>query len=215
MTLYAQPLRSALLLLLSLMPVLAGCSGGLIPAPPKRDIYRVNPAVSFAGALPRVTAQLLVATPSASAALDSDRIALSRSAPSLDFYADAQWADRVPFLVQAALVQTFEKSRALPAVGPDNGGLHPDYVVDSEIRDFEAVYDSPDGAPRAVVRLQVKLVKMPERRIVAETSVGGEAPAASNKLPDVVQAFNGALGSTLRDLVTWTAGNPALSGRRR
>jgi cholesterol transport system auxiliary component len=93
--------------------------------------------------------------------------------------------------------------------------LHSDFVIDTEIRDFEAVYDSPDGAPRAVVRLQVKLVKMPERRIVAETSVGGVAPAASNKLPDIVQAFNGALGNALRDLVAWTAGNPALSIRRR
>ena len=43
------------------------------------------------------------------------------------------------------------------------------------LRDFEAVYDSPDAAPHAVVRIEAKLVKMPERRIVAETSVSGRA----------------------------------------
>lgn len=199
---------------MGLLAPLAAC-GGLIPSPPKREIYRLHPNVVFAGAPARVTSQVLVATPTASAALDSDRIALSRSAASLDFYADAQWADRVPFLLQAATIQAFEKSGAVPAVGPDTGDLRPDFVINTEIRDFEAAYDSPNGAPKAFIRLQVKLVKMPERRIVAETSVGGEAAAAANTLPEVVAAFDAALGIALRDLVMWTAQNPALSVRRR
>jgi cholesterol transport system auxiliary component len=215
MILSARPLKIGFILMVGLAPLLAACSGGLIPAPPKRDIYRVNPATAFAGGLPRVSAQVLIATPNASSALDSDRIALSRAPGALDFYADAQWSDRVTFLAQAAMVQAFEKSGAFPGVGPDNGGLHPDYVIDTEIRDFEAVYDSPDGAPHAVVRIEAKLVKMPERRIVATTSVSGDAPAATAKLPDVVQAFNGALGTALRDLVSWTATNRTLSARRR
>jgi len=199
---------------IGLLAPLAAC-GGLIPSAPKRDIYRLHPNVAFAAPLSRVPAQVLVSTPLASAALDSDRIALSRSAASLDFYADAQWADRVPFLVQAAIIQAFEQSGTLPAIGPDTGDLRPDFVINTEIRDFEAAYDSPTGAPKAVVRLQVKLVKMPDRRIVAETMVAGEAPAMANTLAEIVPAFDAALGAALRDLVMWTAQNPALSARRR
>jgi cholesterol transport system auxiliary component len=207
-------LRVFLVASLALLPLLGGC-GGLIPSPPKRDVYRVSPIVAFASPLPRVTAQLLIAAPIAGGGLDNDRIALSRAAGSLDYFADAQWSDRLPFLIQAAIIEAFEKSRAVPAIGSDSGGLQADYIIDSEIRDFEAVYDSPDGAPRAVVRLQAKLVKMPERRILAQTSIAREEKAAANTIPKIVDAFGVALGGALQELVGWTVSNPALSPRRR
>jgi ABC-type uncharacterized transport system auxiliary subunit len=56
---------------------------------------------------------------------------------------------------------------------------------------------------------------MPDRRIIAETTVGGETRAVANTIPDVVHAFDGALGAALHDLVAWTVRNPALSHRRR
>ena len=78
---------------LSAMLVLAvglvGC-GGLLSDAPKRELYRVNPQFHFAGGLPRVGVQLLVAVPSAPAALDTARIALSRSPESLNYFADAE-----------------------------------------------------------------------------------------------------------------------------
>ncbi len=83
----------------------------------------MNPTLTFPAGLPHVTAQLVIASPTAPAGLDTERIALSRAPLSLDYFADAQWADRMPFLVQTALVEGFEKSAAIPAVGPDNGGL--------------------------------------------------------------------------------------------
>ena len=196
-----------------LAPVLAGC-GGLLSDAPKRELYRVSPKFAFPAGLPHVAAQLLVATPTAPAGLDTERIALSRSPVSLDYFADAQWADRVPYLVQTALVEGFEKSAAMPAVGPDSGGLRADFVLETAIGDFEAIYDSPDGPPRISVRLNAKLVRMPERKIVAQMSVSREANAAANAVPDIVRAFDAALGGAIEEIVTWTVTNRALSERR-
>ena len=81
---------------------------------------------------------------------------------------------RVPFLVQTALVEGFEKSAAVPAVGPESLGLRADFILDVAIGDFEAIYDSPDGSPRVVVKLNAKLIRIPERRIVAQMSVSRE-----------------------------------------
>jgi cholesterol transport system auxiliary component len=206
------PLR--LIAILSLAPLLAGC-GGLLTDAPKRSLYRVTPAPTFAAGLPRVTAQLLIAAPTAPAGLDTARIALSRTPVSLDYFADAEWTDRVPFLVQTALVEGFEKSAAVPAVGPDSGGLRADFVIETAIGDFQAIYDSPDGPPRISVRLNAKLVKMPERKIVAQISVSRDAKAAANALPEIVRGFDQALGGAVEEIVTSTIRNPALSERRR
>jgi cholesterol transport system auxiliary component len=216
MTPHPQRFPSSLILILFLAtvlaPVLAGC-GGLLTDPPKRELYRVSPIFTFPAGLPHVAAQLLVATPTAPAGLDTERIALSRSPVSLDYFADVQWADRTPYLIQTALVDGFEKSGAIPAVGPDRGGLRADFVLETAIGDFAAIYDSPNGAPRISVRLTAKLVRMPERKIVAQLPVNREANAAANAVPDVVRAFDAALGGAIEEIVTWTVTNRALSER--
>jgi cholesterol transport system auxiliary component len=217
MTAHPRRLPSSLIAILVLVPLLApglaGC-GGLFSDAPKRQLYRVTPTFAFPAGLPHVGAQLLVATPTAPAGLDTARIALSRSPEALDYFADAQWADRVPYLVQTALVDGFEKSAAIPAVGADRGGLHADFVLETEIGNFEAIYDSPDGPPRVSVKLNAKLVRMPERKIVAQWSVSREAKAAANAVPDIVRAFDQALGGAIGEVVTSTVTNRALSEKR-
>jgi len=217
MTAHPQHFLSRLIAIGVLTPLLAfglaGC-GGLLSDAPKRELYRVSPQFRFAAGLPRVAAQLLVAVPTAPGALDTARIALSRSPESLNYFADAEWTDRVPFLVQAALVEGFEKSTAVPAVGTESGGLRADFVLETAIGNFEAVYASPNGPPRILVRLNAKLVRMPDRKIVGQVSVSREANAAVNSVPDIVRAFEVALGGAVEELVTRTLGIRVLSERR-
>ena len=196
----------------ALLGLLAAC-GGLFPEPPQRQLYRLSPSVSLAAGLPRAATQLLVATPSAAAGLDTRRIALSRAPVSLDYFADAEWEDRVPFLVQTALVDAFDKSGALAGVGTERLGLRFDFVLETTIADFQAVYDAPDRPPHAVAGLAAKLIRMPDRKIVAQASFKGDAAAAANTLPDIVRAFDAALGRAVEQAVTWTVSNPALSRR--
>ena len=200
---------------LALLPLLAGC-GGLLPSPPERQLYRLRPRLALAAPLPHVAAQLLVATPSAQAGLDTRRIALSRTPLSLDYFAGAEWGDRAPFLVQSALVAGFEKSGAIAAVGTE-GSVRADFVLDTTVRDFEAVYDSPNRPPHVRVGLTAQLVRMRDRSILAQTTVTREAAAAANTVPAIVAAFDGALGGAVENLVGWTLtrlSNPALSRHR-
>ena len=203
-------LLPAAALLLALLP--GGC-GGLLPKPPERQLYRLDPDFAFAAGLPSVPAQLLVATPNAPAGLDTERIALSRSPLSFDYFADAEWTDRVPFLVRAALVDGFERSHAIAGVGPASLGLHADFVLETTIRDFTAIYDEPKGPPRVVVAFDADLVRLPERHLVAHASLEGATHAASDTLPAIVRAFNQALGRAVHDEVLWVIGTPALSRR--
>jgi len=189
--------------------LLTSC-GGILSGPPERELYRLHPAIAFPAPLPHTAAQLLVVTPSAPAGLDTVRIALSRAPVSLDYFAGVQWADRVPFLVRSALVEGFEKSGAASAVG--SGGLRADFVLETDIRDFTAVYEAPAAAPRVSVALNLKLVRATDRQVVGQVSLGRTAGAAANTLPEVVVAYDKALGGVVEEAVAWTLNNRALAG---
>ena len=197
----------------ALVAVLCG-SCGILAEAPKRQLYRADPTLSFAAPLPHTAAQLLVAVPNAPAGLDTARIALSRSAVSLDYFADAEWTDRVPLLVQSAMIEGFERSGAVPAVGRDSAGLRADFILESDVRDFSALYDSPAQPPLVSVVVNVKLIKIPDRKIVGQSSTTRRQRAAANGVPEVVRAFDAALGGVVEEVVRWAVTNPALPGRR-
>jgi cholesterol transport system auxiliary component len=195
-----------------LLPVLLGACGGLFPSPPARQLYRVEPNFAFPPDLPHADVQLAVATPSAVAGLDTQRIALARSPLSLDYFADGEWADSAPLLVRTAVVEGFEKSSAITAVGPATLGTYADFMLETAIRDFEAVYDgTANQPPRVRVAFELTLIRLPQRKIVAAALVRGEADAAANTVPAIVAAFNTALGRAVENAVTWTLATPGLS----
>ncbi len=140
--------------------------------------------------------------------LDSSRIALTQSDNSVDYYADSAWTDHLPHLVQEALVEAFENSARIQAVSADSDGFHADYVLQAQIRDFEARYSQPNGIPTVWVRVESKLAPSKGREIVASLNSIHQVQATANSVPAVVQAFNDALGAVVSDVVNWALSAP-------
>ena len=191
-----------------------GCASllGLGPAP---HLYRVTPKSTYPANLPHPSVQILVDVPLAPAGLDTTRIALSHSAVSIDYFADSEWTDRTPLLVQTAILQSFENSRAITAIDRESIGLRADFILKTEIRHFEALYDSPNGPPVVWVAIITRLVAPSGREIVAQSSFERREQASANEIPRIVVAFDEALGAVIKDIVVWTASNPALSAKPR
>ena len=206
-----RPLRHFALILLAMN--LVGCAK-MFTEPP-RPLVRLTAPADFPATTRHVAAQLAIAAPYAPAAIDTARIAMSRSPTSLDYLADGDWTDRAPPLVQTALIEAFENSKAFKAVGPDSLDLRPDYVIEGDLRHFEAVYDSSTGAPFAWVQIAVKLVRVPQHTILAETLISARQPAATNATPEIVLAFDGAMADAAKQVVAWVLANTALSAPRR
>jgi cholesterol transport system auxiliary component len=188
---------------------LAGCSGLLGGTAPR--LYRVTPKSTYPANLPHRSIQLLVDVPISPAGLDTSRIALTRSAVSIDYFADSEWTERAPLLVQTALLQSFENSRAINAIDRESVGLRADFFLKPEIRHFEAVYDSANEPPTVWVAINVRLVNPSERDIVAQASFERRERASANDMHSIVWAFDEALGGVMKDIVVWTLTNPALS----
>jgi cholesterol transport system auxiliary component len=196
-----------------LILTLAGCSGLLGGGEPVR-LYRLTPKSTYPPNLPHRSVQLLIDEPLAPAGLDKSRIALSRSPVSIDYFADSEWTDRTPLLVQTALVQSFQNSKAITAIGRESVGLRADFILDPEIRHFEAVYDSANGPPEIWVAINVRLVNPSSRDVVAQTLFERRERASANDVPSIVSAFDEALGGVMKEIVLWTVNNPALSVTR-
>src|SRR5271163_4153218 len=141
-----RPLRRLTLAMTVLSLVgLGGCSK-MFTEPP-RPLFRLTAPGDFAAGLPHTSAQIVVDAPYAPEGIELRRIAVVRATNGLDYLADGDWADRTPSIVRAVLVEAFENSKAVGAVGPDTLDLRADFEIDGDLRHFEAVYDSPNGTP--------------------------------------------------------------------
>ena len=198
----------------ALVLALTGCTKLLGLGPPPH-LYRVTLRSTYPGDLPHRSGQLLVDVPFAPAGLDTARIALSRSAVSIDYFADSEWIDRVPLMVQTALLDSFESSGAITAIDREAIGLRADLILKTDIRHFEALYDSRAGPPEVWVAIVTRLVDPSGREVVAHASFERRKQAQGNDIAQIVLAFDEALGGVINDIVAWTARNPALSARRR
>ncbi|HTT83662.1 MAG TPA: ABC-type transport auxiliary lipoprotein family protein [Rhizomicrobium sp.] len=186
---------------------LAGCGSLIGPSGPPPQIYRLAPEFPApAGGAP-VSWQLAVGRPNTTQTLDTERIALTRGT-MMDYYANAQWNDTAPRLLQSLLVEAFERSGRIAAVAPESEGLHADYLLLTELRDFDAQYDSANGAPLVVVDIAAKLADS-RGKVVAAREVHQTARASQNSVAAVVDAFDQATAAALTDLVTWTLQSPA------
>jgi cholesterol transport system auxiliary component len=145
----------------------------------------------------------VVEPPFASAALNTTRVALMPSPTRIDYYARASWEDQAPLMVQTLLVESFENSRRIVSVGRQSIGLRSDFVLKTELREFQAeIFEA--GRPIIRARLNAKLVRMPERSIIAATDIERTALANSDSIEAVVEAFDEALGKVMRGIVVWT-----------
>src|SRR5262249_40578823 len=153
---------------------LAGC-GDILPKPaPPPALYRLTAPGDFpAGGAP-ATIQLQVEAPNAEAALDTTRIALSRSTTTLDYFADAAWTDRLPLVLRRQLLASFQNAHRLLPIAGAAAAAHGDAILTIELRHFEAQY-SGAGLPQWRIELNADLISAADRKVIATRLFTGSA----------------------------------------
>lgn len=185
---------------------LSGCGATLLSRPDPPDLYTLTPKSTFDADLPVVDWQMLVEEPTASAGLDTQRIAFLDDLVRLQYFASVAWTDRAPAMVQRLMIESFENSNKIRSVGREGFGLRANYILKSELREFQI--ERRENAPaNAHVRLGVKLTAMPERLIIQNANFSSVVTAGSadpDNFRSLVLALDEALGDVLRDIVEWT-----------
>ncbi len=190
---------------------LAGCGSLISVGGPESDLYNLTPERNYSEGLPTVHWQLVVEEPLATGGFDNNRIAVRPSPTELKYFSGARWSERAPRMVQNLIVQSFEDSGKIVAVGRQVIGLRSDYNLKLELREFQAELQGEDSSPQIRVRINAKLVRQPRQEILASKNFEQVVPCKGRGMKEVVGGFDLALGRVIRELVEWTLVTPGQS----
>jgi phospholipid/cholesterol/gamma-HCH transport system substrate-binding protein len=146
-----------------------------------------------------IETQIAVPDPSAPISLDNQKI-LPPFASAAGFD-NAQWADTVPKLVQAKVIQALENANYVRAVSRPLDALAADFQLLLDIRTFH-LPPAPGGA--AQIEIGAKVLG-PGGRIVAGKIFAAKAVHDGADAPSVIAAVDEAFGRTVTELVPWVA----------
>ncbi len=170
--------------------------------PPPTPFYDLTAPRSFPAPSKPPQAQLAVAEPTALLMLDTQKILVRPQAPESPTFADAKWADNLPKLIQAKIVQSLDNSHYFKAVVRQAEDLKSDYRLMLEIRTFQ-ISTGPQTA--AECELSAKVVGE-DGRIVATQVFRGAVPTKVSDAAAAAAALNQAFEKVASELVPWLAG---------
>ena len=197
-------MRTLPLALLAAALMLTGCSDILPKPAPPPALYRLTAAGDFPSRTALAPIQLQIEVPNAEAALDTTRIALSRSATTLDYYADAAWTDRLPLVLQAQLLASFQNAHRLVAIAGASSAARSDAVLIIELRHFEAQYGG-SGPPQWRIELNADLISANDRKVIATRLFTGSAAVPQNNMTAIVDGADQAWRGVATQIVNWAA----------
>ncbi len=174
--------------------LLSGC----VSAPPPENFAFGRETAPRA--LQPLKRQLLVAEPAAVQPLDGDQILVS-SEGRYSMLAGGRWADRIPRLMQARIVEAFESAGR--AVGRAGSGMSGDLVLGIDLRAFE-IERGAETAAR--ISLSARLVDVQTGRILAARSFTAASPVDGPAPADATAGLERAADALMPQITRWAAG---------
>ena len=175
---------------------------GAGPSPPPKTIYDLVAPVAFPSISQASTAQLAIAEPTVTLQLDTQRILFEPASERPPGFADAQWGDSIPKLVQARLLQAFENfslQRGVTRAAPE---ISAEWQLLVDIRSFQVVKTAGSVAE---VTLTAKVLSR-DGRVLASKIFTQKAPVSDLRPELAVGAINEAFGRVAVEIVVWAAG---------
>jgi len=172
----------------------AACGGSLfesnMPVPTRYVIAPAPPAQEpVASAASNV--DLAIGNPDVAPGLESPRIAVLRGR-ELDYYRNAQWGGSLRETVQALLIATLQDQKLFRSVAAEQARISNTYLLDPEVRDFQAEYVDGKAAPEVRVTLVGRVIRVRDRRLIDTLNASATASATDNRMTAVSAAFEAA-----------------------
>jgi phospholipid/cholesterol/gamma-HCH transport system substrate-binding protein len=172
--------------------------GGASKQPPAT--YDLAAATAFPTFEKPIAGPLAVPDPSATIVFDTQKILIRNADGTFGNVENGQWADNLPKLMQAKILQSFENANQLREVSRPYDQLEAQNRLEITIRSFQIALDP---SPTAVVEFSARILGdkggVADARLFKVT-----VPAKSTKAADAVAALNDAFAKAATDLVVWT-----------
>lgn len=202
MRIVSRPLPNAVLASVLFAALLSGCVSSLVTKPPP-DTYDLVAPTNMPPVKGASSAQILVPSPVALKILDSQRIVVTRGS-LVAYYPNAQYADTLPKVLQARVIEAFEQTKHAKAVGRPGEGLSIDFQLLTDIRSFDIVVTG--SSIQAEIEIAARIMNDRNGRVVAFQVFKASVPVSADTAPAAVAGLNAALDQVLVDIVSWTLG---------
>lgn len=167
-------------------------------APPPTDYYDLTSARTFPAAK-KTEAELAVGEPTSTLMMDTQKILVRPNPPESPTFADAKWADNIPKLVQAKIIQSLDNSEYFRSVVRTSEDLKYNYRVMLEIRAFQI---STAPASTADVEIAAKIADA-DGHVLAARSFRAAVPTPAAQANDAAAGLDKAFIKIENDLVEW------------
>ena len=196
------------------LALLAACS--VLPKATPQDVYLLPAAASASpAAASPLPWSLRVLRPSASPMLSGSRILVLPQDNQVNYYQGASWHEPAPALLRHRLLDALRADGRIAQLSDDDRLLQADFELDSELRAFQSEYPADHaGPPEAVIRLDVRLVRIGSQRIIASRRFEVRRPATATAVGAVVLAFGLAADELATELGRWTIEQMAAAAPR-
>jgi cholesterol transport system auxiliary component len=172
-----------------------GCSTGslLDSDTPTPTNYVLAPLPPAANATPSAASNidLAIARPDVAPGLDTRRIAVLRGR-LLDYYRGTEWGGSVTDVVQTLLVASLDNQQLFRSVTSEQMRVSSEYLLDVEVRDFQAEYADGKSLPQIRVSMVGRLIRVVDREMIGNVSATALRPASDNRMSEVAAAFEAA-----------------------
>ncbi|WP_315903347.1 ABC-type transport auxiliary lipoprotein family protein [Chelativorans intermedius] len=184
--------------------LLGGCAA--IPGfgPPPVDAYDISAPMPPDSGRRLSRTQILVPEPSALKILDGQDLVVRAADGTVQLLGGARWSDRLPRLVQARLIEAYQRSGRIGGVGRPGEGLAIDYQVIVDIRTFEI--RAGTSGERAHVELYARVLNDRNGVVRAGRSFTVTAPVVGSGAGAFVAALDRAFQSAAVEIVDWSIG---------
>ena len=192
---------------LGALTLLSACS--VLPRAEPLDTYLL-PSVELARSATQAAAPLAlpvslrVSRPVAGVQLSGQRIVVVPEAHRVSVYKGVSWSEPAPVLLRDRIMDAFRADGRIAALSNDTLRLQADFELASDLQAFHSEYRN--GVPEVVLRLDVRLVQLNGRRIVAARQFEARHRPAGVEVPQVVDSFGQVSGTVASDVVDWAMG---------
>ncbi|MCR4539427.1 ABC-type transport auxiliary lipoprotein family protein [Pseudomonas sp. 18.1.10] len=191
------------------LALVSACS--ILPKPDPSDVYRLAAAPATLQGTP-VAWSLRVTKPQTSEFLDSPRIAVVPNGDLISSYANSRWSDPSPVLLRNRLLDGFQRDGRVTLLSTDDTNLQADYELGGQLQAFQSEYRG--SAVEVVIRLDARLVRGSDQRIIASRRFEVRQPVSDTKVPAVVAGFGLAGDQLNRQVVEWVVQQGNVSVKR-
>lgn len=183
---------------------LSGCA--LLSSPDPIQLYRFGDPSGTATTAVAAPVQVKLRALEMPQASQGDRL-LGVTGSEAAYIGGARWVSPALMLYSDALEASFaSQARTVRLIGRRE--LTPTTrLLDVDVRAFETRYESAGGSPSVVITARARLLRFPERTVVAEQTFTVSQPAGENRVSAIVEAYDVATRDLNTQIVTWTDAN--------